>query len=178
LWGIQAHAQESHVINEHGTYIVKPGIIMRVPFDQDMLLYKFWKNCVVLFNEKDNGITIFNVETGTLFKVSQLRRFKSFEGSNSLDFFLFDHIYRLDPDSLEIRSKEYVGQIYNNNDLDDIDWGDDIIEERIRENILRYQSKNDYIEITYGPKIHVNHVWVYYNSALKFYLIHVLTKRY
>jgi hypothetical protein len=169
------YAQQSYAIDGYGTYIIDNnlGSIKKVPVDQDLFFYKFWRNYALFSLMGRDGSLIFNIENST---VSEVLYEPYPYGPKILvdeDYFvIFDwgHIYKLDPVNLKIVEKIYVGELYKYPDID-VTEIEGVIYERIGDYTMRFRGKNNYIEITDATQINRPNFSVVHNSILNWYVV-------
>jgi sporulation protein YlmC with PRC-barrel domain len=152
---MQVFAQQSYTINDYGTYIIESdsGTIKKVPIKQDMFLWKLWKNYAVFNCLGRLGYVVYNIESGTVSDILLEKGnmdIKILDDEHYFTIFAWSHIYKLDPISLVIVEKKYVGSIFSET------YGSSekgpITVEKIGESSWRFRGKNNttsYIDLTF-----------------------------
>jgi hypothetical protein len=180
FWGIQAQSQESHVINEHGTYVADSKIIKKVPSEMFLIAWKFWKNYVVFTDfGQPGGITVFNMENSATAVIRDdlfAGWFKILDDDKHLTFACNGYITKLDLISLETVEKYYTGEEYNYEDITPMEW-ETARNKKLGNRTVRYFGRNSYIDIMYGEEVNMEiwedyHPVVVYDSNLKWFVIH------
>jgi hypothetical protein len=172
---IPIYAQQSYTINGYGTYIIdnNTGIIKKIPADQDLFFYKFWKNYALFSLMGRDGMIVFNIESGAVSEIffePYLFGPKILGDENYFVIFAYGYIYKFDPKNLDIIEKIYVGELYKYPDTDATEI-EGVQYERTGNYTLRCWGKNNYVEIIDASQIERPSISVVHKSTLNWYVV-------
>jgi hypothetical protein len=167
-------AQETYRINEHGTYVIDSGTLIKVPvrkWDDNRYdyIHGFWEDMFVSqYYDSPDGIVLFNIKNGA---ITEIPGEAFFYGSpvflrNYVYFSMLygSYIYKFDKVTLELVEKIFAGTLSKPKYSDQ--EGETLNEEKIGDRTVRYTTINGKtIDVSYGPKVEMSEWWnfsVYY----------------
>jgi hypothetical protein len=178
-------AQETYTIDEHGTYVIDSGRIIKVPIrrweDFSHFFHGFWGDIAIFqYDYSSKGLVIFNIKNGAVTEIQGTTSFvlpKFIEG-NAYFYVLYgsrndEYILKFDKVTLELIEKNYVDTLAER----EYPHWKPINEEKIGKRTVRYTTDNgDYIDVIYDYEVEMREWWnfsVYYDSKLNRYVITV-----
>ena len=181
LFSAHLYAETVHTITEHGTYVINGDGINRLSIYDDLFLINFWHHYAAFRIEGTvHGFVIVNTENSSVFSWDDPGwvKFIDYDVNGSLTVFIADHIYRLEPESLQILETEYVGKKYS--DLLPLAYDIWMLSEEIDEQTIQFlsQDDNEALTIIFSGSINPHYARAFYNKALNLFILTVHTARY
>jgi hypothetical protein len=164
-------AQETYRINEHGTYVIDSGKLIRVPVRKwedngYHYIHGFWEDILVFqYYDYPDGIVLFNIKNGA---ITEIPGETLFYGSpvflrNYVYFSMLygSYIYKFDKVTLELVEKIFANTLSIPKPKYSDQEGETLSNEKIGERTVRYTTSNGKtIDLIYDPKLEMSE-WLY-----------------
>jgi hypothetical protein len=193
VFSMSLQAQETYTINEHGTYVIDSGRIVKVPIrkyeDYSYIFHGFWEDIAVFqYDLSQKGIVIYNIKNRAAAEIPGTASFVMLKILDDNEYFSVlygdkndEYIYKFNKTTLELVRKIYVRSLYEQSYVVLHHWpplGNPVIKEKVGDRTVRYTiDDGKYTDIVYGPEVEMREWWnfsVYYNSNLNRYAIFVI----